>query len=169
MASEAEEKWEGKVSALVRGSSPDQVWPLLEDFFSLHKWVPKIDTCYGVEGISGQPGCIRYCSVTRRSGDSLEDVVTNSALEKQLATDPANKSFSYEIVDCNTAGFESLVATMKLTAARDAEEEDGCGMSWSFVVNPIEGWTEKDLTEFYNSALRVKAERIEAALSSKGE
>ncbi|KAI6679533.1 hypothetical protein NL676_033414 [Syzygium grande] len=148
-----EEKWEGRVSALVRGSSPDQAWPLLEDFFSLHKWVPTIDMCYGIKGVSGQPGCIRYCSVTRRSADSLEDLVMNWAMEKLLATDPVNKSFSYEIVDCNTVGFKSLVATMKLTAARDAEEEDGCGMSWSFAVNPIEGWTVKDLKEFYNSAL----------------
>ncbi|KAI6679537.1 hypothetical protein NL676_033418 [Syzygium grande] len=135
MGSEAEEKWEGKVGALVRGSSTYKAWPLLEDFFSLHK-----------------------------STNSLEDVVTNWALEKLLATDPFNKCFSYEIMDFNTAGFESLVATMKLTAARDAEEEDGCGMSWSSAVDLIEGWTKKDLTEFYNSALRVKAERIEAAL-----
>ncbi|XP_030518004.2 lachrymatory-factor synthase-like [Rhodamnia argentea] len=170
MASEAEEKWEGKVSAQVRCSSPDQVWPLLEDFFSLHKWIPSIDMCYGVEGLSGQPGCIRYCSITRSSTDGLEDAVTNWALEKLLATDPVNKSFSYEIVDCNPVGFKSLVATMKLTAMGDVKGEDvGCGMSWSFAVNPIEGWTEKALTEFYGSALRVMAERIEAALSSQGE
>ncbi|XP_056166691.1 lachrymatory-factor synthase-like [Syzygium oleosum] len=147
MGSEAEEKWEGKVGALVRGSSTYKAWPLLEDFF-LHKWVPTIDTCYRVEGISGQPGCIRYCSVTRRSADSLEDVVTNWALEKLLATDPVNKCFSYEIVDFNTAGFESLVATMKLTAARDAEEEDGCVMSWSSAVNPIEGLLKEKILTF---------------------
>ncbi|XP_039165857.1 lachrymatory-factor synthase-like [Eucalyptus grandis] len=168
MASEAKEKWGGKARALVRGSGPDQVWPLLEDFFSLHKWVPTIDTCCGVEGVSGEPGFVRYCSGTRSSADGSEDVFTNWALEKLLATDPVNKSFTYEIVDCNNVGFKSLAATMKLTAVRDAEEEDGCGMSWSFSVNPIEGWTEKDLTEFYSVALRIMAERIEAVLSSKG-
>ncbi|KAK3439123.1 hypothetical protein EUGRSUZ_C03767 [Eucalyptus grandis] len=142
------------IQALVRGSGPDQLWPLLEDFFSLHKWVTTIDTCYGVEGVSGEPGCVRYCAGARSSADGSEDVFTDWALEKLLATDPVNKSFTYEIVDCNNVGFKSLAATMKLTA--------------SFTVNPIEGWTEKDLTEFYSAALRVMAERIEAALSSKG-
>ncbi|KAF8036234.1 hypothetical protein BT93_C2062 [Corymbia citriodora subsp. variegata] len=152
MASEAEEKWEERI-----------------DFFSLHKSVPMIDTCHRVEGVSHQPGCIRNCSGRRSSADTLEDVFTDWALEKLLATDPVNKSFTCEIVDCNNVGFKSMAATMKLTAVRDAEEEDGCGMSSSFMVNPIEGWTEKDLTDFFNAALQVMAERIEAALSSKGE
>ncbi|XP_010051571.1 lachrymatory-factor synthase [Eucalyptus grandis] len=123
---------EGKAeSASVRETmnSPDQLWPLLEDFFSLHKWVTTIDTCYGVEGVSGEPGCVRYCAGARSSADGSEDVFTDWALEKLLATDPVNKSFTYEIVDCNNVGFKSLAATMKLTAVRDAEEEDGCGMS----------------------------------------
>ncbi|KAL3747418.1 hypothetical protein ACJRO7_016237 [Eucalyptus globulus] len=145
MASEAKEKWGGKVRALARGSGPDQVWPLLEDFFSLYKWVPTIDTCYGVEGVSGEPGCVQYCSGTRSPADGFEDVFTEWALEKLLATDPINKSFTYEIVNCNNVGISQAIAAYlpTLTAERDAEEEDGCGMSRSFTVNPIEGWTER--------------------------
>jgi len=50
---------------------------------------------------------------------------------------------------------------------KDAEKE-ATAITWSFVANPIEGWTEKGLTEFYGSALQRMAERMEAALSTQG-
>ncbi|KAL3747429.1 hypothetical protein ACJRO7_016248 [Eucalyptus globulus] len=129
--------------------------------------LPMIDVCYGVGGVSGQPGCIRYSAVTKISKDSSEEAVTNWALEKLLAINPVNKSFSYEIVDSNMNGFKSLVATTELTQVKDAEKE-ATAITWSFVANPIEGWTEKGLTEFYGSALQRMAERMEAALSTQG-
>ncbi|KAL3747434.1 hypothetical protein ACJRO7_016253 [Eucalyptus globulus] len=165
MACEAE-KWEIKVSARLRGSSPDQIWPLLQDFFTLHEWLPMIDVCYGVEGVSDQPGCVRYSAVTKISKDGSEEAVTNWALEKLLAIDPINKSFSYEIMDSNMMGFKSLVATTELTHVKDAEKE-ATAITWSFVANPI-GGTEIGLTEFYGSALQRMAERMEAALSTQG-
>ncbi|KAL3747409.1 hypothetical protein ACJRO7_016231 [Eucalyptus globulus] len=112
--------------------------------------LPMIDVCYGVGGVSGQPGCIRYSAVMKISKDGSEETVTNWALEKLLAINPVNKSFSYEIVDM-----------------KDAEKE-ATAITWSFVANPIEGWTEKGLTEFYGSALQRMAERMEAALSTQG-
>ncbi|KAL3747415.1 hypothetical protein ACJRO7_016234 [Eucalyptus globulus] len=151
MACEAEKKWEIKV----RFFQPPRVA------------LPMIDVCYGVGGVSGQPGCIRYSAVTKISKDGSEEVVTNWALEKLLAINPVNKSFSYEIVDSNMNGFKSLVATTKLTQGKDAEKE-ATAITWSFVANPIEGWTEKGLTEFYGSALQRMAERMEAALSTQG-
>ncbi|KAF8036229.1 hypothetical protein BT93_C2058 [Corymbia citriodora subsp. variegata] len=155
MACEAEKKWEMKVSAPVRDSSPDQIWPLLQDFFNLHEWLPTIDVCYGVEGMSGQPGCVRYSAVTKISTDSSEEAVINWAL------------FSYEIVDSNMLGFKSLVATTELAQVKDAEK-GATAITWTSAANPIEGWTEKGLTEFYDSALQGMAERIEAALSTQG-
>lgn len=50
---------------------------------------------------------------------------------------------------------------------KDAEK-NATDITWSFVANPIEGWSEKGLTEFYGSALQGMAERIEAALSTLG-
>ncbi|XP_039165859.1 uncharacterized protein LOC108957172 [Eucalyptus grandis] len=61
--------------------------------------LPMIDVCYGVGGVSGQPGCIRYSAVMKISKDGSEETVTNWALEKLLAINPVNKSLSYEIVD----------------------------------------------------------------------
>ncbi|KAF8036233.1 hypothetical protein BT93_C2061 [Corymbia citriodora subsp. variegata] len=167
MACEAEKKWEIKVSARVRDSSPNQIWPLLQDFFNLNEWLPMLDVCYGVEGMSGQPGCIRYSAVTKISTDGSEEVVTDWALEKLLAIDPVNKSFSYEIVDSNMLGFKSLVETTEPAQVKDAEK-GATAVTWTSVANPIEGWTEKGLTEFYGSALQGMAERIEAALSTQG-
>ncbi|CAN6541021.1 unnamed protein product [Malus baccata var. baccata] len=45
MAHEKQLKWEGEASAELKGPKAEQVWPLLEDFFGLHKWFPTLTTC----------------------------------------------------------------------------------------------------------------------------
>ncbi|KAJ4708517.1 lachrymatory-factor synthase-like [Melia azedarach] len=85
---ETREKWADKVRAKLTGRSADQIWPLLEDFFNLHKWLPAIDTCVmELKGHQGQPGCIRYCVVSTSSDDSRE-VIRKWACEKLIAIDP---------------------------------------------------------------------------------
>ncbi|KAF8407091.1 hypothetical protein HHK36_006216 [Tetracentron sinense] len=162
MAIEPHMKWEGKVCAKLTGHSADQVWPLLEDFFSLHKWIPTLDTCRQVEGVLGQPGCIRYCAGNVLPSDGSGETMINWATEKLLAIDPVKRCFSYEIVE-NNIGFNSYVATMKVL--KD-EEEEGCKIEWLFVVDPVEGWKLEDLVSFYNSSLQVMAKRMEEALQA---
>ncbi|XP_059639111.1 uncharacterized protein LOC132281426 [Cornus florida] len=57
MAEETQPKWEGKATVKPGGITPDEVWPLLEDFCSLNKWLPGIDTCYQVEGSKDSRAC----------------------------------------------------------------------------------------------------------------
>ncbi|KAL6221868.1 hypothetical protein ACLB2K_005260 [Fragaria x ananassa] len=66
-------KWEGEACAELRGRKAEQVWPLLEDFFGLHKWLPALLTCLPVQGVSGQPGCVRYCAGVKTPVDRESD------------------------------------------------------------------------------------------------
>ncbi|PSS15569.1 Lachrymatory-factor synthase [Actinidia chinensis var. chinensis] len=135
------------------------MWPLLEDFFNIHKWNSLLETCYGVEGKSGQPGCIRYCSATSNLPANPGERITKWALEKLVEIDRTERSLSYEFVD-NNIGYNSHMATMKLLPFESCEGE-GSEIVWSFVVNPVEGSTLDGMVSFYDSILQGMAQKME--------
>ncbi|PON47415.1 Polyketide cyclase/dehydrase [Trema orientale] len=157
-------KWEGKLSAELKGPTAKQVWPLLEDFCNLHKWLPTIDTCYQVDDHQGpttgpRPGLIRYCAATTTS-PSGESVVS-WAKEKLIEIDPAQRSLSYEILD-NNVGFKKWVATFQVVPI--GGEGGACEIRWSFVGDPAEGWSYESLVSYYELALQSLAKKMEQAL-----
>ncbi|KAI3935806.1 hypothetical protein MKX01_032990 [Papaver californicum] len=170
----SESKWEGKVQAKLEGSKADQVWTILQDFFNLHKWFPTLTTCYGIEGISGQPGCIRYCAGSSipasSSSNNVRDddvTITNWSTERLVDIDSVQRSITYEIVDCNI-GFKSYVSTMKVVPYNgDSDEEKGCLIEWSFLVDPIQEWKLETLISKFDSGLQLMASKIEATLNNK--
>ncbi|XP_015898434.3 lachrymatory-factor synthase [Ziziphus jujuba] len=153
-------KWEGRTTAEVVGFKAEQVWPLLEDFCGLHKWFPTLTTCLPVEGICGQPGCVRFCAGFNTPVNCDGDKVrVNWTKQKLLAIDRTKLTFTYSIVDGNV-GFNSYISTVKVIT----KGEDGCSLEWSYEVEPVEGWTLKDLDFFIGTGLQVMATRMEEAL-----
>ncbi|GLT73373.1 hypothetical protein SLA2020_452370 [Shorea laevis] len=167
MEAETESKWEGKVSAGIAIPTAQQVWPLLEDFCNLHKWLPSLDTCYQVDGIPGQPGLIRYCAATITSSSSGGDeTMIKWAKEKLLAIDPIKRCLSYEIID-NNIGIKSYVATILVLPINDDDDgRHGCKIEWAFVSDPIEGWRLDDWISYLEGNFRSMAKKIEDALLS---
>ncbi|KAF5207861.1 Lachrymatory-factor synthase [Thalictrum thalictroides] len=164
MEQEQQPKWEGKVNAKLKGLKADQVWPLLQDFFNLHKWFPTLSTCYGLEGVNGQPGCIRYCAGSSMpSNGSIDGKILSWSIEKLLSIDPIQFTFTYELLDGNI-GFESYVSTMRLLTLDEKDDKDGCLIEWSFVVNPVKGWKLENLIEKYQKGLERMAKKIEEGL-----
>ncbi|KAL6180209.1 hypothetical protein ACLB2K_046876 [Fragaria x ananassa] len=134
-------KWESQASAQLKGSKAHEVWPLLADFCNLDKWFPNLHTSYRVQGVSGQPGLVRYCEMKR-------DETTLWAKEKLLMIDPINQSITYEVGD-NNLGLKSYVATVPVVPINN---NNGCKIEWSYVCNPIEG---SSLEEFNPSSSTV--------------
>ncbi|XP_043716960.1 lachrymatory-factor synthase-like [Telopea speciosissima] len=163
-------KWEGKLSAELKGATADQVWPLLEDFFNIHKWFPGIDTCKALEGVSGQPGCIRYCVKSTATTsvpawpESEEKMMDSTvwAKERLVAIDPVERWLRYEVAE-NNIGMKSYMATIKvLQLSKPANE--GCQIEWSFVSDPVEGLTFEGFLSYLESILQGMAQRMEEAL-----
>ncbi|XP_057968081.1 lachrymatory-factor synthase-like [Malania oleifera] len=150
-------KWEGKACAGLKGPRAEQIWPLLEDFCSLHKWFPTLTTCLPLEGVSGQPGCVRYCAGFKTPADTGNGETLNWTKQKLLSIDPTEMTFTYCIIDGNV-GFNSYLTTIKVLP-----REDGCRIQWQYEVEPVEGWTPEMLDSFISSGLRVMAERMEKA------
>ncbi|XP_021277028.1 lachrymatory-factor synthase-like [Herrania umbratica] len=151
-------KWEGKAFAELAGPKAEQVWPLLQDFFGLDKWFPTLTTCLPVEGVSGQPGCVRFCAGFKTPVNGSDEGTVNWTKQKLLSIDPSEMDFSYSIVDGNV-GFNGYVSTVKVLP-----KEPGCDIEWKYEVEPVKGWTLKDLDFFIASGLQVMARRMEAAL-----
>lgn len=156
MAEQSDPKWEGKAIVELAGTSAELVWPALEDFCNLHKLIP-IDTCYQLEGIPGQPGLIRYCASAVKVGDE-ETATIKWAKERLLSIDPVQRCLSYEIVESNM-GFKSYVATLKVVPIN----EDRCKIEWSFVSDPVEGWSFQGLNSHIEYYLQFMAKKIVAA------
>ncbi|KAK3041186.1 hypothetical protein RJ639_028665 [Escallonia herrerae] len=127
------------------GPNAAQVWPLLEDFFGLNKWFPTLTTCLAVEGISGQPGAVRYCAGFKTPVNGGNEVV-NWTKQKLISISPSDMCFSYSIIDGNV-GFNSYVSSVKVVPT-----EDGCDIEWAYEVEPVEGWKLEDLDCFIGSA-----------------
>ncbi|XVF88613.1 hypothetical protein PTKIN_Ptkin19aG0065000 [Pterospermum kingtungense] len=158
IAQQCQPKWEGKAIAEVTGAKAEQVWPLLQDFFGLDKWFPTLTTCLAIEGVSGQPGCVRFCAGFKTPVNAGDKGAVNWTKQKLLSIDPSEMVLSYSIVDGNV-GFNSYVATWKVLP-----KERGCDIEWKYEVEPVKGWTLEDLDFFVGSGLQVVAQRIEAAL-----
>ncbi|XP_042479252.1 lachrymatory-factor synthase-like [Macadamia integrifolia] len=170
-----ESKWEGKLCAELEGISAEHVWPLLADFFNLHNWMPGIDTCQPLEGVSGQPGCIRYCAKTTTSppassseSPAKEEITATTmwANERLVAIDPVERSLSYVVTE-NNMGIKSYMATMKVlqfSKVAAAANSEGCQIEWTFVADPVEGWTFEGLLSFFESCLQGMAQKMEDVL-----
>ncbi|KAL6980090.1 hypothetical protein U1Q18_021739 [Sarracenia purpurea var. burkii] len=162
-------KWEFKVSARLRQSTPDQTWLLFKDFFNLHKWFPTLPICYGIHGANGELGCIRYCAgfalQSRGNGGNVNGD-NNSAgwsMERLIGVDPVDRIISYEMVDSNI-GFKSYISTVKIIPGAGDGHDEGCMIEWLLTVDPVEGWRLEDLVKKYESGLQGMAKKMEDAL-----
>ncbi|KAK5817182.1 lachrymatory-factor synthase-like [Gossypium arboreum] len=151
-------KWEGKACAKLAGCKAEQVWLLLQDFFGLDKWFPSLTTCLPVEGVSGQPGCVRFCAGFKTPVNGSDKGSMDWTKQKLLSIDPNKMVFSYSIVDGNV-GFNGYVSTVRVLS-----NEHGCDIEWKYEVEPAKGWTLGDLDFFIASGLQVMAQRMGAAL-----
>ncbi|CAJ1951681.1 unnamed protein product [Sphenostylis stenocarpa] len=158
----SQEKWKSKATAEVKGVKAEEIWPLLQDFFGLDKWFPT-PTVIPVEGISGQPGCVRFCAGFKTPVDDDANKSVNWTKQKLLTIDPTNWTFTYSIVDGNV-GFHSYFATWKLIP-----NADGCEIQWHYEVEPVQGWTLEYLDSFTDAGLKVMAKRIEGGLKAMEE
>ncbi|XP_052209004.1 lachrymatory-factor synthase-like [Diospyros lotus] len=151
-----EPRWVGEARAKVGGGAmAEKVWPLLEDFCGLNKYLSSVHTCYQVEGLQGQPGLIRYCA-------GGEEEAVNWCREKLVAIDPTQRFLTYEILD-NNIGFKSYSATLRVVPA-GAGEEPGCAIEWSFVADPVEGFTFDGFLGFIELSAHDLAQNIATAL-----
>ena len=158
-------KWEGKACVELAIPTAQEVWPLVEDFCNLHKWLPTIDTCYQVDGILGQPGMVRYvATTTTTSSNGNEETMIKWAKEKLLMIDPIKRCLSYEIID-NNIGMKSYVGKFIVSPIND-DGKKGCKMEWSFVCDPIEGLRFEDFLPYIETGLQSMAKKMEDALLS---
>ncbi|KAK8535436.1 hypothetical protein V6N12_056954 [Hibiscus sabdariffa] len=74
----------GRAYAKLAGCKAEQVWPLLQDFFGLDKWFPTLTTCLPVQGVSGQPGCVRFCAGFKIPLDEGDKVAINWTKQRLL-------------------------------------------------------------------------------------
>ncbi|KAI6680013.1 hypothetical protein NL676_033894 [Syzygium grande] len=164
MAEETQPKWEGKAIAELKGPTPHQVWPFLEDFCNLHKLLPSLDKCHRVEGVPGQPGLVRYCASASLGGGDSDPSKVKWANERLLMMDPSDKCFTYEVLD-NNMGLKSYVSTIRVVPMNDGDAKmAGCMIEWSFVADPIEGWGPQDLSSYIDFCLQSMAKKIESAI-----
>ncbi|KAK6782465.1 hypothetical protein RDI58_020261 [Solanum bulbocastanum] len=157
-----ESKWEGKSIANLKHPKAEQVWPLLEDFFNFHNWLPNIDTCHQINS-NNKDEIIRYCASTAppSSSDNGEGII-KWCHEKLLTVNKIERCLSYEVLD-NNIGIRSYVSTLKVLAL-DGVDEGGCQIEWSFVADPIDGLTLELFSGYVDSSLQGMAENIEKAL-----
>lgn len=166
-SSQSTPEWNAKVSTTLERASADQIWPLLSDFFNLHRWFPSLATCHGVHGTSGEPGSVRYCTGFSVSAVGHSDGTTEESgvqpvkwsKERLVSVDPVRRSLCYEMVESNI-GFESYVSTIGVVPSGD-----GCVIEWEFVVDPVEGWELDGLVRKYEAGLRSMAKKMEDHVS----
>ncbi|KAL1552396.1 lachrymatory-factor synthase-like [Salvia divinorum] len=149
-------KWEGKATAKLLRPTASAVWPLVADFFSLHKFLPTIDTCVKVDG-AAEDGLVRHCAA---SGDE------RWCRERLTGIDPAGRRLSYEVVDSNM-GFKRYESTVRVVAAMDGGDGGGCEIEWSFVADPVEGLSCEDLAKYVAVGLKGMARNMERELEAE--
>lgn len=161
----SQQKWQAKVCTKLEKADADQIWPFFEDFFGLHKWFSGLPTCHGIHGANGEPGCIRYCSgfglksaVANADNESSSSSLISWSKERLVAIDHAQKTFTYEIVDCNI-GFKSYVSTIKVVSG-----SGGCAVEWWISLEPVEGLELEDLVVKYEVGLRQMVKKMEDAI-----
>ena len=66
--------------------------------------------------------------------------------------------------------FKSNVSTVMIfPGGDDDQDQHGCVIEWSFIVDPVEGWTLNDLVRKYEVGLHRMAQRMEAAIQNLEE
>ncbi|KAL0739345.1 hypothetical protein Bca4012_015555 [Brassica carinata] len=150
-------KWEGKQAVQVNGVTVEQAWSVVSDFCNVHEWFPTVDTCHRVEGTDGQTGLVRYCA-----SNKIKDEETKWAKERLVEIDPVGRCLSYEVLE-NNVGFGSYVATVKVVPVDGGDESDGkiCRIEWSFVSDPVDGWTKENLESYVGFCLQHMADKME--------
>jgi len=161
MEHDMHQRWEGKVSAKLRNTTKEQAWPLVKDFFNLHKRFPSLATCYGVHGSNGEPGCIRFCAGSSIPSSNGSGSVSWSK-ERLVAVHDVDLSLKYEMVD-NNIGFRSYESTMRVLSDDDS---NGCLLEWSFAVDPVKGLVLEDLVRKYHVGLQLMALKMEDEIVS---
>ncbi|XP_057799858.1 lachrymatory-factor synthase-like [Salvia miltiorrhiza] len=158
-------KWEGKATAKLLKPTADEVWPLLADFFSLHKWLPTIDTCFKVvdDGDGKSGGLVRHCAASPRGGDPA----VRWCRERLTGVDAAGRRLSYEVVDSNM-GFKSYESTLRVVPI-DGGDDPGCEIEWSFVADPVDGLSCEDLAKYVAMGLQGMARNMESALTTQSD
>ncbi|XP_057799856.1 lachrymatory-factor synthase-like [Salvia miltiorrhiza] len=165
------QKWQAKVCTRLEKAEADQIWPFFLDFFGLHKWFPGLPACRGVHGANGEPGCIRYCSgfglkqAANADSESGPSSLVSWSKERLVAVDHAQKTFTYEIVDCNI-GFKSYVSTIKVVPGGGDGDGGGggCAVEWWISLEPVEGCELEDLVVKYEVGLRLMVKKMEDAI-----
>ncbi|KAJ6361541.1 hypothetical protein OIU78_002052 [Salix suchowensis] len=121
-------KWEGKSIAELRGPTADQSMVSLGGLLQYKQMVSKH----------------RFMMRARFVGSK----------ERLLMISPAEKCLSYEVLE-NNSGFKSYIATMKVLEINGSDAgENGCKIEWSFIADPVEGWTFEDFNSFINFCLQ---------------
>ncbi|KAL6221082.1 hypothetical protein ACLB2K_008834 [Fragaria x ananassa] len=106
------------------------------------------------------PGSQAACATALESRLRLIDQPEHWWCKQQLLSiDPSQMTLSYCNIDGNI-GFNSYIATMRVLP-----KEDGCNIEWKYEVEPIEGWTLKDLDMLTGTDLQEMASRMEASLN----
>ncbi|XP_004148422.1 lachrymatory-factor synthase [Cucumis sativus] len=152
-------KWEGRVTETLTVATPDQIWPMIKDFFNFHKWFPTLANCYGLSGTNAEVGSVRFCSGFSIPSSDGSDGVVSWSKERLVGVDEEHRRICYEIVDSNI-GFKSYVATMEVGSVSGG----GCMIEWRFEVEAVEGLKLEDLVKKYEVGLRSMANRMEAAV-----
>ncbi|KAH7679381.1 Polyketide cyclase/dehydrase protein [Dioscorea alata] len=167
---ENKETWQGCVTAKVRRGTRNQVWSLIGDFLNLDKLHPMISICKLVEGVPGQPGCVRYCSDVPPTDDDVAGEAPSNlwVKERLLSIDPIGQSLSYEITE-NNMGFTRYMATLKVVGGGggDDGDEDGCSLEWRFEADPVVGFSEEGLVSILQNGLNGMAAKVEDALHAR--
>ncbi|XP_052210462.1 lachrymatory-factor synthase-like [Diospyros lotus] len=153
-----EPKWTWKMSTSLMRANAGQIWPLVKDFFNIHKWFPGVPTGYGVHGTNGEVGCVRFNAGFQIPAFDGGDVSWSK--ERLTVVDPIQRLISYEILDGNI-GFKSYVSTIKVLPLPGAGEGEGCVIEWSVAVDPVPGWKMADLVKKYESGFQVMAKKME--------
>ncbi|KAA0065046.1 hypothetical protein IC582_006317 [Cucumis melo] len=161
MAENPASKWEGRVTQTLTLATPDQIWPMIKDFFNFHKWFPTLANCYGLSGTNNaEVGSVRFCSgFSIPSSSDGSDGVVSWSKERLVGVDEEHRRICYEMVDSNI-GFKSYVATMEVGEGGGG----GCVIEWRFEVEAVEGLKLEDLVKKYEVGLRSMANRMEAAV-----
>jgi len=152
------QRWEAKVSTKLKNTTKLQAWPLIKDFFNLHKRFPNLATCYGIHGSNGEVGCIRYCAGFSLPSDGSQEVSWSK--ERLVAVDEVDLSIKYEIVECNI-GFECYESTMRVV-----DGDGGCVVEWFFGVDPVEGLEFEDLVSKFRVGIQDMAQKMEEEIAS---
>ncbi|XP_038886400.1 lachrymatory-factor synthase [Benincasa hispida] len=163
MAQNSAAKWEGRVAEALTVAAADQTWPMIKDFFNFHKWFPTLANCYGLSGINGEVGCVRFCSGFSIPSTDGSDRVVSWSKERLVEIDDERRRICYEIVDSNI-GFKSYAATIEVA---EGGGSSSCVIEWRFEVEAVEGLTVDDLVKKYQVGLSSMAKRMDAAVQNK--